>query len=311
MTSVFFADPMNSTPFTERHREKALSREKLSVARSAPEADVIVARRMSALLPLFDLKKRYYVWSHEPMYAPIGERYIRDLATGVNVAVSSAFNGDVYLTPLYYFVYDPVDLDQVIAKARRKTELCSFLATYRKDQAKYIGGTNADLAFFRQSMALYLQSRGMCKIYGRDWPEGITVEGESRGEGWHQAKRGILAAYTYNIAVENTVAHNYVTEKHWDATQAGCVQVYFAAGSGVEAVTPPGAIIDCSRGSTFDDVAERMRMLTQSEREGMLEAAVAAINRTGQVYQRPAVIGDMVARFAERVRELLEVPLAG
>src|SRR5215211_5175003 len=134
MTSVFFADPMNSTPFTERHREKALSREKLSVARSPEEADVIVARRMSTLLPLFGLKKRYYVWSHEPTYAPIGERYVRDLATGINVAVSSAFNGDVYLTPLYYFYYAPLDLDDVIAKARGKTELCCFLATYRTDQ---------------------------------------------------------------------------------------------------------------------------------------------------------------------------------
>lgn len=311
MTSVFFADPMNSTPFTENQREKALARVRLTVAVAPELADVIVARRMSTLLPFFGLKKRYYVWSHEPMYAPIGERYIHDLATGVTVAVSSAFNGDVYLTPLYYFVYDPVDLDGVIAKARRKTELCSFLATYRKDQAKYIGGTNADLAFFRQSMALYLQGRGMCKIYGRGWPEEVTIEGESRGEGWHQTKRGILSAYTYNIAVENTVAHNYVTEKHWDATQAGCVQVYFAAGSGVEAVTPAGAFIDCSRGSTFDDVAERLRTLTQSEREAMLEAAVNAINSTNKVYQRSAVIGDMVARFAERVRELIDVPLTG
>ena len=306
MTSVFFADPMNSTPFTERHRETALARVRLTVARAPELADVIVARRMSTLLPLFGLKKRYYVWSHEPMYAPIGERYVRDLASDVNVAVSSAFNGDVYLTPLYYFYYAPLDLDEVIAKARRKSQVCSFLATYRTDQAKYIGGTNADLAFFRQSMALYFQQLGMCTIYGRGWPEGITVEGESRGEGWHQTKLDIIDAYTYNIAVENTVAHNYVTEKHWDATRAGCVQVYFAAGSGVEEVTPPGAFVDCSRGSTFDDVAERLRTLTQSEREAMLEAAVGAINRTNQTYQRPAVIADMVARFAERVGELVD-----
>jgi len=311
MTSVFFADPMSSTPFTERHRDNALSREKLSVARSAPAADVIVARRMSTLLPLFGLRKRYYVWSHEPTYAPIGEKWVRDLATGVNVAVSSAFNGDVYLTPLYYFYYAPLDLDEVIAKTRQKTEFCSFLATYRTDQAKYIGATNADLAFFRQSMALYFQGKGLCKIYGRGWPEEVTVEGESRGDGWHQTKLDIIDAYTYNIAVENTVTLNYVTEKHWDATRAGCVQVYFAAGSGVEAITPPAAFIDCSRGASFDDVAERLRSLTQPEREEMVAAAVGAINQTNEVYQRPAVIADMVARFAERVRELLDVPLAG
>ena len=311
MTSVFFADPMNSTPFTERHREKALSREKLAVAGSAARADVIVARRMATLLPLFELGKRYYVWSHEPMYAPIGERYVRDLATGITVAVSSAFNGDVYLTPLYYFYYAPLDLDEVIAKARSKTEMCSFLATYRTDQAQYIGATNSDLAFFRQSMALRLQGMGLCKIFGRGWPEGITVEGESRGDGWHQAKLDIIDAYTYNVAVENTVTHNYVTEKHWDATRAGCVQVYFAEGSGVEAITPPGAFIDCSRGATVDDIAERFRTLTQPEREEMLAAAVGAINRTNEAYERPAVIADMVARFAERVRELLDGPSPG
>lgn len=306
MASVFFADPMSFTPFDPQQRAKNLSAVKLEEASSAEEADVIVGRRLSAVLALFELNKRYYVWTHEPTYAPVGERYILDQATGINVAVSSAFNGDVYLTPLYYFYFQPLDVDDIIGKARRKSDFCSFLATYRVDQAKYIGGMNADLAHFRQSLGLHLQRAGLCKIYGRGWPEHVPVEGESRGTGWHATKLQIIEEYRYNIAVENTIAHNFVTEKHWDALRAGCVQVYFGAGSGVEAVTPSGAYIDCSGGATFDEVAGRLQSLTQDDREDMLALSVRAFNRVFDSWTKPLVVEGMVARFAERVEDLLD-----
>ena len=306
MPSIFFADPMTSTPFAANTREKNLASVAMDEAPTPDAADVIVARRLPTVLALFHLKKRYYVWTHEPAYAPFGEGSVRDVATDTNVAMSTAFNGDIYLTPLYYFVFEPQNVDSVIAKARAKRDFCAFLATYRTDQSKLVGGVNADLAHFRQNLALHLQAARLCKIYGRGWPEEIAIEGESRGTGWHDSKLGIIESYTYNIAVENTIARNYVTEKHWDPIGAGCVQVYFGAGSGVEAVTPPGAYVDCSGGVEFGEIEARLRGLTQQDREGMLEASVAAYNKVLESWTRRQVIQGMVDRFGQRVRELLD-----
>lgn len=306
MPSIYFVDPMSSTPFALKTRQKSLASVGLMEAPTAAAADVIVGRRLSTVLSLFQWKKRYYVWSHEPAYAPVGERYVRDTATGIKVAMSTAFNGDIYLTPLYYYVFEPLKLDRIIARARRKRDFCSFLATYRVDQSKYIGGVNTDLSAFRQTLALHLQASGLCKIYGRGWPEDVVIEGESRGTGWHAAKLEIIEPFTYNIAIENTIARNYVTEKHWDPVEAGCVQVYFGAGSGVDAVTPSSAYVDCSGGIEFEEIADRLRSLTQLDREGMLEDGVAAYNKVLKSWSRQQVIQGVLARFGERVRELLD-----
>lgn len=306
MPSIYFADSMDHTPFDARQQGLYLPALGLEVTESAEQADVIVARRISAFYPLFRLKKRYYLWSHEPRWAPIGERYIHDTASGTRVAVSSAYNGDVYLSPLYYFDFRPLPLDRVMTQAREKTEHCAFLATYRAEPAVYVGGMNPDLTAFRQRLALHLQAAGLCRIYGRGWPEHVAIEGESRGLGWHLVKREILASYQYNLGVENTLAHNLVTEKHWDPIQTGCVQIYFAAGSGVEAVTPVSTFIDCSRGATFDDITERLRTLGKSEREGMVEAGIIAYNAICESSSRRDVIQPIVRRFADRIGELLD-----
>ena len=37
----------------------------------------------------------------------------------------------------------------------------------------------------------------------------------------------VFRRYRFCIAIENTVAHDYITEKLWDAFAAGCVPVYY------------------------------------------------------------------------------------
>ncbi len=37
----------------------------------------------------------------------------------------------------------------------------------------------------------------------------------------------VFRRYRFCIAMENTIAHDYVTEKLWDAFAAGCVPIYY------------------------------------------------------------------------------------
>ena len=42
-----------------------------------------------------------------------------------------------------------------------------------------------------------------------------------------ESKMDVFRRYRFCIAMENTVAHDYVTEKLWDAFAAGCVPIYY------------------------------------------------------------------------------------
>ena len=42
-----------------------------------------------------------------------------------------------------------------------------------------------------------------------------------------ESKMDVFRRYRFCIAMENTVAHDYVTEKLWDALAAGCVPIYY------------------------------------------------------------------------------------
>lgn len=42
-----------------------------------------------------------------------------------------------------------------------------------------------------------------------------------------ESKMDVFRRYRFCIAIENTIAYDYVTEKLWDAFAAGCVPIYY------------------------------------------------------------------------------------
>ena len=118
-----------------------------------------------------------------------------------------------------------------------------MLATYRRPPTPAIhNGRNIDLQEYRQELALLLQKWGFCDIYGSSWPASTTIEGTSREGAWWDAKREILENYAINIAFENTIIPNYVTEKIWDAVVCGCLPVYHGVDNGIYEIFPPGKL---------------------------------------------------------------------
>jgi hypothetical protein len=68
------------------------------------------------------------------------------------------------------------------------------------------------------------------------------------------AKHALAAAYKFVLAVENTVAPDYVTEKFYDPLEAGAVPIYLGAPNIDDFAPGAGAFID-ARGRTPADVA--------------------------------------------------------
>ncbi len=304
MPILFFADDMAYTPFDSKIRSQSLASVSLEHTSAPEEADIIVSRILPTLSRYFYLGKRYYVWTHEPRWMPTNHKFIIDISSGNKICVSSAYNGDIYLSPLFYFPFMMLDLDEIIGKFRLKQRKCVFLSTYRSMADRFVGDSNVDLSDFRQRAAVSMQQAGVCDIYGKSWPAHIKTEGESRGPGWQTAKTGILDNYKFNLACENTATHNYITEKFWDAVRSGSVPIYLSRGTGIDQVTDPGSFLDCSDLSV-EAIVDKIETLGEAELEDMIVRAVTKFNQVSRGHDRNEVRQQVVRRFRDRVLETL------
>ena len=84
----------------------------------------------------------------------------------------------------------------------------------------------------------------------------------------------VMRDYRFCIAMENSVAEDYVTEKVYAALDAGCLPVYYGAPNGLDFVPVPEAVIDYrALGGTPEALmAEIVRL---NEDEGAYEAKMA------------------------------------
>jgi len=49
--------------------------------------------------------------------------------------------------------------------------------------------------------------------------------------------------YKFCVAMENSVRHDYVTEKIWDALAAGCIPIYLGSKTARHIIPDPQSII--------------------------------------------------------------------
>lgn len=303
---VFFADNMQATPFMSGRIERLLTDPRIEVVSKAEAADVIVSRRYSWLAEYFHIDgKAFYMWTHEPAWCTAAGPKVNDLITGRTIYVSTAHNGDVYLTPLYYFPFLPIDLSAQIALCRKKKKTCSILATYRDKFDRYLGDNNIDLTEYRQRVARDLQKKyKSCDICGRGWPKDIKVTEESRGVGWQLRKHDVMSDYKFNIALENTIAPNYVTEKIWQALKAACVPLAYGK-SGLADVLRPTSFIDCSGLRTGDDVFRVISSLSEEDRVGFVRSAYEDYVSIAAKWTKAEILQGVVARFCDRVVDMV------
>lgn len=87
----------------------------------------------------------------------------------------------------------------------------------------------------------------------------------------HQQQSAVLrrlangCRYRYCIAIENSIAKDYVTEKIYDALASGCVPIYLGAPNIREFIPSMDAIVDYNAFRTPQALAEELRRLSSNE----------------------------------------------
>ena len=192
------------------------------------EADILIARRLEALIPTGGLAKKRAIWTHEPRYNMAQTSPVTTPAITGPIHVMNCYTGDLNTGPLSFGPRGSLDRDAAIRGFAAKPRRTVMLATYRANSEFFVGGQDISLVGLRNAIALHFQRHGECDVWGKRWPEAVRVTGENRGGEWIGRKMAVLRDYGINIAYENSHFRYYVTEKIWHAVAAGCLPVSWA-----------------------------------------------------------------------------------
>ncbi|WP_265164020.1 glycosyltransferase family 10 domain-containing protein [Salinimicrobium tongyeongense] len=159
----------------------------------------------------------------------------------------NVYTGDVF-TSAHTFHSDKINrqLDPLSPDFQFKHRKIVALMSYFKGEHAtplYRNGRDIDLIKMRSRIALEGYAGGIIDIYGKGWPQGLAIE-DSRSGDWPTRKAEILENYSFNLCFENTIAHNYITEKIWDSIENYCLPIYYGEGTGVYDVFPKNSFID-------------------------------------------------------------------
>ena len=273
---VFRAESMAHTPFDERSRPSRILKDAgVRFVKRPGFADVVIARRVNSLKKFGGFDKPFVIWTHEPGWSIVFEPIVDIPGVRNRAHVMNAYTGGIYADEFYYFSTIKPDFDVAMRAFVAKPRKVVMLASHKAPSPIVWNGIDHDLDPYRQNLALYLQDRGFCDIYGRGWPESVKISGNSRAGKWHAAKLDILNGYAINLAFENTIIPNYVTEKLWDAIVSACLPVYHGARNGIYRIFPEGSFIE-AEGKSVEELGEQILAMPKDEMIARYEVCLRA-----------------------------------
>ena len=308
--------PMDTDPVRGERSWPLLRELGVSLAGSPAEAAVYVTRysRVIGQPPVAGLPRRpLLVWTHETRRSRETMRQVAPPpgTPWTAVAVMNAWNGEVYTLPFIYWRFSRVpELPDPLPPKRSV-----LVATWRAPGTFQcpIDGTDRDLTASRQAIALAMVNRGAGDVFGRGWPDGLAkpVPGDATTDGgnWRRsgnAKGELLAGYRYVIAMENTLARYYVSEKLWDALAAARLPVYHVRGSGLEHWFPPDSIVDAGRSGSPEILAGTLLGMSDDEYRTRLSRCLETVRVLGTHFRGAKAMAwrSAIDRLVVRLHEL-------
>ncbi len=212
--------------------------------KDAKKANMIISSYWKHLLkwardPMMQGKK-LLLWTHEP-YHDWHQKIVEPIGNNRTVHVLNCYTpapSNVFVDNYRYFRWG--EKDQLLKLSpferagyrhcpREAYERGRFplLALSTKYAPTYYQGNKATLLPRRYEIIEWGLKRKRAKVWGRNW--GSSGAGESRGGNNREiTKSEILAPGYFTIALENTRARHYITEKLWEAIESYCLPIYWS-----------------------------------------------------------------------------------
>jgi alpha(1,3/1,4) fucosyltransferase len=240
------------TPFCNDKDINYLKMNGVEITENINEADILISQNLKHLKPYFwryYRKKKFLVWTLEPRFDTSFKSCKKFLFGKVKCHFMNIYTGDVFTTGLAFHAHH---INKILIPLEQSFKLQNYCAvalmSYFKgvDSPRLIrNGVNIDLIKLRSEIAIYGQSRGLLDIYGKGWPNNLSIEDSRQGD-WKLRKFQILNKYSFNLCFENTISPNYITEKIWDSLENYCLPIYYGKGNGIYNIFPKNSFIDYS-----------------------------------------------------------------
>jgi hypothetical protein len=229
----------------------------------------------------------------------------------------NGFSGDIFVDHFHYLwvgKYKQIELltEQEYDNRYNGTqnELVCLASQHGDGKPFLIDGIDRDLYALRREIALYANSINECDIYGAGWPDGVISDESECGRlkhnswgSWEDKKLLLLQSGRFNLAFENTVFKNYITEKFWHPIMAKVIPVIYEGDSEISTVFPEGTFINyCD----FNSPELLVRFLSEMPKAKYIERVNKIITIYNDLMTDSTILKNsrlqMATKFLEKVK---------
>lgn len=318
MIKIFHPGPMPYTPFSSEAVSEFF-RDRGIVSSSQPEdCDVFIGRTLHYFVP-FKTKfptKKYLIWTDEPRFQTSFKNRIGGSALMPDVHVMNAYTGDIYLNNYDRFgrvvnqILQTLNLKNFSDFKHKKVAALMIFRNNRQAWSLKQEGKELDLCYLRTQIALEGYKLNKADIYGKKWPEGVSLE-DSRDGDWKPRKLEILRNYHFNLCFENTNIDYYCTEKIWDSIKAGCLPIYYGEGNKIYEDFPRNSFLDYCDFENAEDLFAYVDSMSVREFRDRLNLCIETFNKIyakrqlRMYYENGRFEAGMLLKIVEKIKSIV------
>lgn len=272
------------TPFCNANDLEYLEKNGIEITENIKDADILISQNLKHLKPYFWKylgKKKYLVWTLEPRFNTSFQSNKKYLFGLVTCHFMNIYTGDVFTTGLTFHAHN---INKILTPLEggfniSNKKAVALMSYFRGPESPELmrNGENIDLISLRSEIGLFGHERGLIKIYGKDWPNNISMEDSRQGE-WKLRKFQILNKYAFNLCFENTISPNYITEKIWDSIENYCLPIYYGKGNNIYNIFPKKSFLDYSDFNNPRELFDYIENMTNLEYLERLNACIEVYN---------------------------------
>lgn len=291
MVKLFKAEPMTFTPFAEERDLEAFKTRDIYVIDDVSHCDIVISRKLKPLWKFrlkFGARKKFLVWTHEPRYNMNFKSRMCGSLWLPDVMIMNTYTGDTFLDNYIYLLwksgdrkYEPIphlNNDFSALTHRKIVAMMTFKDNYnQKRWSVKKDKEELDLIYLRTQIAALGYEKGIVDIYGKGWPEGISL-GNSRDKNWCSNKKKVLENYHFNLCFENTNIEYYCTEKIWDSIQSYCLPIYYGKGNAIYKDFPRDSFLDYADFENPNELFSYISQMSVKEFRERLNACIEVMN---------------------------------
>lgn len=308
MIKIFLIKSFVYTPFTNNNDLAYLKEHGIIVTTDISKADILISQNYKHLIKFFFKfldRKHFLVWTLEPRF-DTSFTSVKKIMFGIHKChFMNIYTGDVFVSIPSFHIHQFKNNLSLLSRNFQvnNRKIVALMSYYNGIKSKPLvkNGENIDLIGLRSHIAIEGHELGILDIYGKGWPDNISIE-DSRSGNWPQRKAEILSNYAFNLCFENTIAYNYVTEKIWDSIENYCLPIYYGKNTNIYTIFPKNSFIDFADYKDIPSLFNYLLNISDEEYIDRLNKCIYIYNsinnkkNTDEVKSRKKILNNIIKK---------------